>query len=197
MRIMQIPLVAALSLGGVALLSTPAEAAAKTCTPGQWIMTSHKGSVAGTNPDGGTVKITWTGAAGTKLTLSGTTATYDFAKAKREYHTETFDGETAKQRTTYRKTLKVKTKFTGSAKGAFDMRENTAKGKATLQLTYTAPKHKKYAPISLAKAIRGGIFDSPVITDGTFTCTKSRLVLTRKEKTDTDTLSHQAIFRRA
>lgn len=198
MRIMQVPLIAALGMGGIALLSTPAEAAAaKPCVSGQWIMTSQTGVVTGKTSDGTSIKITWAGAAGTRLTLSSTAAAFNFDKSKLEYHTEKFGGKTAKQRTTYRKTLKAKSKFTGSGKGKFDIGERSAQGPATAQMTYTSPKHKVFRPTSLANLVRQGYFDSPVITGGTFTCSTRRLVLTHEEKTDTDTMSHQLTFRRA
>ena len=105
-------------VGGTVALGAPAEAAAKKCAVGTWTLTKLAATNV-TTVKGDTVTSKLTGGAGTKLKITPSAASYDFAKSKPVFMTANVPGTAVKNTFIYRKTLKYGLTLTGAAKGAF------------------------------------------------------------------------------
>lgn len=192
-------LASALIAGGTLAMSVPAEAAPKKpkakCAIGKWTLTSQK-STTTFEKDQVALTSVVTGGQGTKLTIGKTGSTYDFNKSK----DVKAKGPEQEYIGRYRKTLKIKSKFTGDKKGLFASNPKSATGSATLKSTQTKPEQKDLGTVALAGAIKEGLPVELVVSLSKDTCSAKYLTFADTASGTEDglkiTFSSKLVFRR-
>lgn len=173
-------------------VAVPAQAA-KACVLGKWRGTSYLISIKG--PAGETYGK---GAKGVRLTITRTSAVYNFDKSTKETLAGYGFGElTFTSWYKYTKTLRVKATVKGSKKGTIVLKAKTATGNASSTGAQTWPEHLTYPKASMAKSLRKGTAESVVPVKSSFACSGKTLKLYSSYKYKGYTISVGRVFTRA
>jgi len=182
-KVARVGLAAMLAVAATVTGGGPANAAGKPgCAIGRWKLLGEEYDGRGVSRG----EAWWekiSGAGGIRLTVSASSASYDFTgSAKDHIRGSQVDGayEYAYwNRYTGKMKLKLKLKYTSGTRGAWTVYGRTATGNATVDGARTKPKKKKFPRYSLVKDFRNGGRDSLVPAGASFACSAKKLKITQ------------------
>ncbi|MBO2452003.1 hypothetical protein J4573_33295 [Actinomadura barringtoniae] len=148
------------------------------CIAGTWQLTKTAGRVKG--PDS---LVTFAGGQGTRLHVSKGVSTYDFRRSGRM----TENGKKGKAQfgmwLKYDKTLRLKSGYSGNAKGTLGLQTKTASGTATVNGRIVRPAPFPLKKQALAPLIKKGKTDQALLPLAvSYTCTPKALHLHQAKK---------------
>ncbi|ACY98086.1 MULTISPECIES: hypothetical protein [Thermomonospora] len=181
--------VAATSLVGVA---APAEAKAKRCVLGTWVLTSFTAVSKGPG-----YKHTMDGLEGTVLRIKKNSIMYNFTGSKRGDISGKANGHPYQIWHLLSGKLTVKAKVTGSTKGKVNVKPRTATGGATRTEIYIASGQKiRTGPFNMVKEHKTGTWEATTPFYSSYTCKGKRLRMDSKTGANGSSTKVTRIFKR-
>lgn len=187
MAIRMVTGIAVLALAGTAIGVPAAAAAPARCPVGTWRLAHAVLKV-----DSGGARLRFSGGAGAVLRLDGRTARHSFGSSARFTETGTSQGRPVSGWMRYRKTLRLKTRITGTRLVGSPA---TAAGSATLKIRQTRPLNYDPAPQRVAALLRRGEFSGVPYT-AAYSCDSRTLRLRQKVAGPGRTLQGTWTYRR-
>ncbi|MFI6602386.1 hypothetical protein ACIBHX_39560 [Nonomuraea sp. NPDC050536] len=155
-------------------LAVPAEASPK-CSLGQWKLTAMKIVTKGKTVNSPSATDVSKGGAGTRLTLTATTATYDFTASQRIAFKNGSDATSGWDQ--YTGVLRVRVTTTGDRQGVLTTSRAGATGNAKARTTYVDTKGPSW---SVRSDLAEGVYDGPLVQHAAFTCDDTTLKMVDK-----------------
>jgi len=148
------------------------------CIAGTWLLTKTAGRVKG--PDS---LVTFAGGQGTRLHVSKGVSTYDFRRSGRMIENGTKGKGKFGMWLKYDKTLRLKSGYSGNAKGRLGLQTKTASGTATMNGEIVRPARVPLKKQALAPLIKKGKTDQALLPLAvSYTCTPKALHLHQATK---------------